>query len=260
MSDCAADTRRAYDCLAPFYDAFTKHHDYDAWTVELERLARDCGLSGATLLDVGCGTGKSFLPFRARGWAVTGCDVSPAMVGVAAAKAPGTSLTVCDMRRLPSLGSFGLVTCIDDGLNYLTDPADLEAAFAGMRRNLAPGGLVLFDVNTLHTYRGFFASCAVTEDEDCMLVWHGTTPADAAPGDRATATVTAFSRMDATSWTRSESHHVQRHHPPELVADLLARAGLEIVAVYGQGLDGRPTPGVDEARHTKAVFVARERR
>src|ERR1044072_8307638 len=161
MSDCAAVTRRAYDALAPFYDELTRHHDYDAWTRDLERLLRDCGLAGSRLLDVGCGTGRSFLPFLTRGWTVTGCDVSDAMVRIAAAKAPGVPLSVQDMRRLPTIGSFDLVACIDDGFNSLTDPGDVHAALAGMRRNLAPGGLVLFDVNTLATYRGFFASCAV---------------------------------------------------------------------------------------------------
>jgi len=260
MSDCAAVTRRAYDALAPFYDELTRHHDYDAWTRDLERLLRDCGLAGSRLLDVGCGTGKSFLPFLTRGWTVTGCDVSDAMVRIAAAKAPGVPLSVQDMRRLPTIGSFDLVACIDDGFNYLTDPGDVHAALAGMRRNLAPGGLVLFDVNTLATYRGFFASCAVSGSDDCLLVWQGLAAADFGAGDCAAATVTAFARRDEQSWRRSESHHLQRHHPPDVIGAAISEAGLETVAVYGQGLDGRPVRPVDEARHTKAVFIARERR
>lgn len=261
MSDCAAVTKQAYDALAPLYDEFTRHHDYDAWTRDLERLARDCGLTGTRLLDVGCGTGKSFLPFLARGWTVAGCDISDAMVTIAAAKAPSVPLTVQDMRRLPSIGSFDLVACIDDGFNYLTDLSDVHAALDGMRRNLAPGGLVMFDVNTLATYRGFFASCAVSSGDGYMLVWQGMAAPEFGAGDRAPATLTAFTRHDDDDvWRRSESHHLQRHHAPELIGDAVRRAGLETVAVYGQGLDGRPTRPLDEARHTKAVFIARERR
>src|SRR3712207_1589560 len=161
MNDCGDEARAAYDALAPFYDEFTAHHDYDGWTAELEAIARDCGLAGTRLLDVGCGTGKSFLPFLRRGWTVTGCDLSARMVELAALKAPQVRLEVCDMRALPSLGTFDLVCCIDDGLNYLTEPEDVALTLAGLRRNLAPGGLVLFDVNTLATYRGFFASSTV---------------------------------------------------------------------------------------------------
>jgi SAM-dependent methyltransferase len=257
MTDCGEHARAAYDRLAPFYDDFTAHHDYDSWTAELESLARDCGLTGSRLLDVGCGTGKSFLPFLRRGWAVTGCDLSAGMVELARAKAPAARLEVCDMRTLPSLGAFDLVCCIDDGLNYLTDPRDVSSALAGMRRNLAPGGLALFDVNTLATYRGFFASSTVVAGDDRVFVWRGETPADAREGVLAAATLMAFARGGGESWKRTDSLHRQRHHPPALVREALRTTGFETVAVYGQGLDGRPRPGLDERRHTKAVFVAR---
>ena len=39
---------------------------------------------GERVLDVACGTGKSFMPFLARGWDVTACDLSPAMLARAA--------------------------------------------------------------------------------------------------------------------------------------------------------------------------------
>src|SRR5688572_18425220 len=86
----------AYETLAPDYDSFTSHHDYAFWTAEIRALARTHGVEGGRMLDVGCGTGKSFLPFLEEGWHVTGCDVSPSMIELAAAKAPGVALHVCD--------------------------------------------------------------------------------------------------------------------------------------------------------------------
>src|SRR5215210_3637169 len=79
--------RVAYDLLAADYDAFTAHHDYERWTATLEALARRHGASGHRLLDLACGTGKSFLPFLRRGYSVTACDISPAMTRRARAKA-----------------------------------------------------------------------------------------------------------------------------------------------------------------------------
>ena len=257
MNDCADHTRAAYEQLAPFYDDFTAHHDYDAWTAQLEAIAVSCGLAGSRLLDVACGTGKSFLPFLARGWSVTGCDLSRRMVAIAEAKAPGVPLTVCDMRALPVLGRFDLVACIDDGLNYLTTSTDLVRAFSGMRRNLAADGVAMFDVNTLATYRGFFASCAVARTDDRVFVWQGLTSADAAPGVLAEAAFTAFTRRAGDVWSRTDSSHRQRHHPPEVLAAALGSAGLEIVGAYGQGLDGKAVRAPDETRHTKVVYVAR---
>src|SRR4051794_28803452 len=57
VPDLAAE---AYDGLAPAYDTFTAGHEYVRWLDYLEDLAVEHGLSGKALLDVGCGTGKSF--------------------------------------------------------------------------------------------------------------------------------------------------------------------------------------------------------
>src|ERR687897_3655955 len=89
----------AYETLAPFYDRFTAHHDYELWTGGLLGLARAHGLTGNRVLDAGCGTGKSFLPLLDRGFEVTGCDQSPAMLELAAEKAAGrVTLHLSDLR------------------------------------------------------------------------------------------------------------------------------------------------------------------
>jgi SAM-dependent methyltransferase len=248
--------QRAYDALATHYDLFTSGHDYEAWTAALEGLLRRHGATRGALLDVACGTGNSFIPLRRRGWSVTGCDVSGAMLREAARKAPGVPLSVCDMRRLPRLGSFDVVWCLDDAVNYLLGADQLADALAGMRRNLRPGGLLLFDVNTLGTYRGFFASNSVVTAEDRVVVWEGRSSASFRPGGRAEAAVTAFVREE-DGWRRRQAVHRQRHHPQGDVTAALERAGLQPLGIYGQGLDGLPGPGVDELRHTKAIYVAR---
>ena len=79
----------AYEALAPFYDEFTAGYDYDRWLDGLEALALEHGLRGRSLLDVACGTGKSFMPMLARGYEVTACDLSPAMVELAREGARG---------------------------------------------------------------------------------------------------------------------------------------------------------------------------
>lgn len=250
--------RDSYDVMAPFYDRFTAHHDHETWTRRLEALARARGLTGRRLLDVGCGTGKSFLPMLARGYAVVACDVAPAMAAAARAKAPAVPVHVCDVRELPRLGRFDLVWSLDDCLNHLLDRAALERALARIADNLADGGIALFDLNTLATYRGFFAGAAVEASDDALIAWRGRTDPAAGPGSLARAELTSFSRTGA-GWERVTVAHVQRHHPEPEVRAALAAAGLRRVAVYGHGLDGAPHPGVDELRDTKAVYVAERR-
>src|SRR4051794_11388467 len=114
--------RDAYDALAPAYDALTAAYDHVRWLEAIEDLARAHGLTGNRVLDVGCGTEKSFLPLLSRGFDVTACDVSPEMVAIAQERLPDPDRAfVADMRDLPLVGAFDLVTCIDDAVNYLED-------------------------------------------------------------------------------------------------------------------------------------------
>ena len=119
---------RAYEAIAPVYDEFTAHHDYELWLGHVLPELRRHGLRQSRLLDVGCGTGKSFLPMLRRGWDVVACDVSPAMLELARAKAgDAVKLSVADMRKLPVFGEFELVWALDDPINYLLDVDELGA-------------------------------------------------------------------------------------------------------------------------------------
>jgi SAM-dependent methyltransferase len=247
----------AYDALAPAYDVLTADYDYDAWLSAIERVAIAHGLAGRRVLDVACGTGKSFLPLLARGYDVTACDISEAMLRIARTKVgPRASLRRLDMRALPALGRFDLVTCLDDALNYLPDERALTQALAGMRANLAPGGVLVFDVNALRTYRGSFAGDWVVDDEDCVVAWRGQTPSDLAPGGSAELVLDAFVRASARDeWTRHRAVHRQFHHPADRLERALAEAGLTLRARLGQLPGALLDDDFCEFDHAKALYV-----
>src|SRR3954452_15669746 len=167
-------TYAAYELLAPFYDSYTREYGHQRWLDNLEAIAIGHGLRGNRLLDVGCGTGKSFLPMLARGYEVSGCDISAAVVERAGEAAGGeSSLPVADARALPVLGRFDLVTSLDDALNYVVSDAELGMAFAGVAQNLRPGGLFVFDLTSIAAYRKFFAIDMASEDGDAFFCWRG---------------------------------------------------------------------------------------
>ncbi|HKI65688.1 MAG TPA: class I SAM-dependent methyltransferase [Solirubrobacterales bacterium] len=246
----------AYEAMAPLYDDFTAHHDYDLWLGNLLPKLRRHGLSGRRLLDVGCGTGKSFLPMLERGWEVTACDISPSMVELARAKAGAAArLSVEDMRELPVLGEFDLVWALDDAVNYLLSPEELGRALSGMRANMTPGGLLMFDVNCLQTYRSFFAEEQRVQRRGRTLLWRGQGSSDAAPGSTSEARFEVEAGADAE---RFPAHvHRQRHFPEAEVLQQLEAAGLECLDVYGHGFDAVPKQPVEELIHSKAVYMAR---
>lgn len=254
MTLSATPALLAYEQLAPVYDRFTAGYDHDGWIEVLLRIARAHGQSGACVLDVGCGTGKSFAPLLRRGFDVWACDISPAMAARARMR-PGVRserVSVADMRDLPPLGPFDLVTCLDDAVNYLLSPDDLAAAFASVARVLAPRGIYVFDVNSLATYRAAYAARASFERPLAGAVCRGETTGAIEPGALCTASIEIAGRRGR----RSISRHVQRHHPEGSIRDALASAGLTCRAVLGQSTGAVMHDDADEDVHTKLVYVA----
>lgn len=240
----------AYEAFAPAYDAFTSRNDYEFWLSRALPILREHGLpERGRLLDVGCGSGNSFLPMLRRGWSVTGCDLSPAMIERAREKVGAeTHLLVCDMRELPALGEFDLVWAIDDAVNYLLDDGDLERALTAMGANLSPAGMLVFDTNTLATYRTGFAGREESERGGIKVVWNGMTAPDVESGGICAA---------AIEGDGIEPHvHRQRHYAEADVRGALERAGLRCLEAIGYDDEMRLYRPADEARAAKVLYVA----
>jgi SAM-dependent methyltransferase len=242
--------QETYDAFAAVYDDFNHNYKYERWTGRLLACAEEAGLEGDRLLDVGCGTGLSFIPMLDRGWRVTGCDISPAMLELARAKVgDAATLLTADMRELPELGEFDLVWAVNDAVNYLLSTHEFEAALRGMRGNLAPGGILLFDANTVNSYRSFFSNECVVEWNGKRFHWQGKVPgAEAPPGSIHEA------RFDGEGEGVEAHVHRQRHFVEAEVLAAIDGAGLRCLAVLGES-DGDLQPGLDEEVNTKVVYV-----
>ena len=233
----------AYDAIASVYDDFTAHHDYRAWISLLLRLGAANGLRGDTALDIACGTGKSTIPLIEHGWQVTACDISASMAALAREKiGDGVRIEVADMRDLPVYGSFDLVCCLDDAVNYLHSAEELERTLRGMEANLAPDGRVIFDSNTLATYRGFFAEHVEIESKGRRMIWDGRGDGQVEPGEISEALFEVEWLGEADGPPIEPELHRQRHHPEEEILAAVAGAGLELIAAYGHHHRRRPPP------------------
>lgn len=247
-----AEAKAAYDALASDYDDFTRDYRYERWTGTLLAKAEELGLKGKRLLDVACGTGLSFLPMLDRGFSVTACDISGEMLAVARSKVEGRAeLVVADMRALPALGEFDLAWSLNDSLNYLLSPRELEAALEGFGRNLAPAGIALFDVNTPVLYRTFFSSRVVVEQGGRRLVWQGQSVPDRV---RPASFHEATFEVEGVAGTKRI--HRQRHFPEAEILAGIEAAGLSCVGAFGE-LRGVLSTPIDEEVHTKAVYLCR---
>jgi SAM-dependent methyltransferase len=132
-----------YD-LAEVYDAILPPGPCEPFYREEARRA------GGPVLELACGTGRLTIPLAQDGHEVVGLDASPAMLAQAKRKAAEAGVVATfvsgDMRAF-DLGrrfAFVLVSC--NSLGHMTEPEDLQACLTSIRRHLAPGGVLAFDV------------------------------------------------------------------------------------------------------------------
>ena len=242
--------RTAYDAFASAYNVFNQAYQYESWTGKLLAEAQSVGLEGNRLLDVGCGTGLSFVALLDRGFEVTACDISPGMLEIARRRAGDRAeLLVADMRELPELGEFDLVWAVNDAANYVLSDEELRASLRSMVRNLAQDGVVLFDLNTLLTFKTFFCETQEREVDGQRFVWRGEMDTEKiGPG------AVAEAHFEAEGLSIDHVHR-QRHFPEADVLAAIEDAGLRSRAVLGE-LNGVLSPELDESAHTKAVYIA----
>ncbi|TFG61065.1 MAG: class I SAM-dependent methyltransferase [Deltaproteobacteria bacterium] len=118
--------------------------DYDRWKGKsayyyrlLAGIYRKFIPEGASVLEIGCGTGTLLDALRpARG---LGVDVSPKMVGIAAAKFPTLTFRVADAERFDPGETFDFVI-VPDVVEHLSDP---QAMFRSARKACHPGTRVI---------------------------------------------------------------------------------------------------------------------
>jgi SAM-dependent methyltransferase len=110
-------------------------------------LARE---TSGDVLELACGTGQLTVPIGSAGLAIAGIDTSVPMLNTARERAAAAKVSVeylpGDMRNFDLGREFGLIFIARNSLLHLHSTEDILAAFAMVRRHLAPGGIFAFDI------------------------------------------------------------------------------------------------------------------
>ena len=128
------------------------------------------------VLDLGCGTGTLTELLCQKGYDMIGVDNSPQMLEIAMEKreesGSGILYLLQDMRELELYSTVGTVLSVCDSLNYLLEEKELLQVFRLVDNYLYPGGLFLFDFNTVYKYSQVIGDAVIAENrEDCSFIW-----------------------------------------------------------------------------------------
>ena len=234
----------AYDsALAMVYDKFTRNTDAAKRADFLHTLLCRFGVENGILLDLACGTGVMSEAFINKGYDVISVDDSCAMLNEARNRlgkyGPKALLLEQDMRELDLFGTVRACICCLDSVNHLTDPADVQQVFERVSLFTEPGGVFLFDVNTVYKHRQILGNNTfVYEDDKDFLVWQNEyDPAD----DTVSMLIDIFSRERGEKYVRESDEITERAYEADLIESMLTGAGFRIIYRFGDLRDDAPS-------------------
>ena len=136
----------SYDVIAQFYDSVVS--DPTEKALWLKQLIRKHSPHAKNVLELACGTG-SILAVLAKDYQVVGLDNSAGMLNTARKKLSNVEFIQADMSDFTVEQKFDVVLCIYDSINHLINFSEWQSMFTKAAEHLTPGGLFIFDMNTV---------------------------------------------------------------------------------------------------------------
>ena len=235
----------AYEALAGVYDRLTGDVNYERRANYIEKLFSKSRLPVQTVLDLACGTGTMTAILTERGYEMIAVDGSADMLAEAMEKAADLSgePPVFLNQSMPQLDLYGTVDaaiCCLDSINYLTSPKDVQRTFQRLHLFIAPGGLLVFDINSAEKLRGLDGQVYLDETEDIYCVWR----TEFEKRSRiCTYWMDIFTRQEDDSWERDFEEHRQRAYEVEELRAWLTEAGFTNIRTYGDCRMSAPREG-----------------
>ena len=238
-----------YQALAPYYDRLMTGVDYAAWADYYQRMFESRGLAPRLILDLACGTGTLTCLLADRGYEMIGADASEDMLMVAQAR-PCTGVRPLflhqRMEQLDLYGTVQAVLCSLDGMNYLPRQM-LGQALSRIHLFLEPGGLLIFDINTVDKFARLDGETFVSEADGIFCVWRCAYNAQERENQ---FTMDIFTKTGAM-WRRTQEEHIEYAYTRQEMEAALRKAGFQQIACYGELSDTEPVEGEE-----RIFFVA----
>lgn len=223
----------AYTGFAALYDLFMDNIPYDEWAAYLHSLLTEYGINDGIVLDMGCGTGNITEYLARAGYDMIGIDNSEEMLNIAMEKRADSGSDILyllqDMREFELYGTVAAAVSICDSMNYITEYSELVQVFRLVSNYLDPGGIFIFDMNTIKKYSNI-GDASITENRDeGSFIWENSY----FPDERLNQyDLTIFEHIDGNLYKKHEETHIQRAYTTDEILCALSDAGLEPVTIY----------------------------
>lgn len=248
----------AYTDFARVYDTFMDDTPYQEWADFLAALIEKYGISKPAdrrdsvrecsgqeekalemernlVLDLGCGTGTLTELLYRKGYDMIGIDNSEEMLNIAMEKKEKTNseiLYLCqDMRDLDLYSTIGTVISVCDSINYLLEDEEILDTFRLINNYLYPGGIFIFDFNTVYKYETVIGDTTIAENrEECSFIWenfyHGKEHIN-----EYDLTVFVKEEDDRELFRRFCETHYQRGYTPDEMREFVKQSGMELLVM-----------------------------
>lgn len=263
----------AYTDFASVYDIFMDDTPYEEWAEYIIALLKKYGIVGqdkigetlnllsgneqldeservrqealtverSIVVDLGCGTGTLTELLSDAGYDMIGIDNSQEMLNIALAKKEQSGREILyllqDMRELELYGTAGAMLSVCDSLNYLLEEEEIESTFRLVNNYLYPGGIFIFDFNTVYKYEKVIGDATIAENrEDCSFIWENYYDSE---GQINEYDITIFVRETTDGrFRRFTETHFQRGYTPEQMKALVEKSGMIFVAAIDADTHG----------------------
>ena len=244
----------AYTGFASVYDQFMEDVPYEHWRDMIVKELEKEHITEGLLLDLGCGTGTLTNLLAEAGYDMIGVDGSEEMLMEAREKTEHAEiLYLCqDMREFELYGTVRAVVSTCDTMNYLLTRSDFVQTVRLVNNYLDPGGLFIFDMNTVYKFTELMGNRTIAESgEDAAFIWDNFF--DEETGRNEYDLTLFIARADGLFERRIEVHEEQGYTIEE-VKSMLADGGMEFVRVFDA------QTGEDATETSEKVFyIAREK-
>ena len=245
-----------YYSIARVYDRFNSEIDYKKWGDFVEEcFDRTLPARPQIILDLACGTGRMTFEMAGRGYDLIGIDGSADMLSEAYEKSAdiyfpdGEAIPMegdatpplflqQDMRAFELYGTVDAALCCLDSINYLVGDSDLDACLNCLNLYIAPGGLLIFDVNTPYKFENVYGDNSyIFEDEiDGRAIYCGWQNQYDAQSRLCSFSLSLFEEREDGAFVREDEEQTERCYTQDELKAALVRAGFDVFGIYG-GLD-----------------------